>query len=260
MAVGLVIYARWIEPGWIQVTQHTIYVHGLPKSLDGITIVQLSDLHRGRRVNDSLIEQSVKIAQSESPDIVVLTGDYVSSGEGNAEPCARMLGQLKPRMGTYAVLGNHDYWYGELEVIRAMRSQGIVVLRNTNRQVAPGLYIIGIEDIWAGYPDVKKSWSGVDPNAAQIVLAHSPRAVKLFSSHRCLALTGHTHGGEFKIPLIPRSKLPGLRGWEYIQGWYKTGNTDLYVNRGIGLVNPAKIRFLSRPEISVFHLRSVDTQ
>lgn len=252
--IALAIYARKIEPRWIEVTQHTVYVKGLPKNLEGMTVVQLSDLHRGRKVSDSLIKRAISITQKQSPDIVVITGDFVSRGPENASKCADMLSVLKPRLGTYAVLGNHDYWNGKNKVMQALRAENIIVLNNQNMQIAPGLYMIGIEDLWAGHPDAKKAWAGVDPDAAQIVLSHSPRGVKLFSNHNCLALTGHTHGGEFKIPLIPRSKLPGLRGWEYIQGWYRVGNVNMYVNRGIGLVNPLRIRFLSRPEVSVFKL------
>ncbi|MEN6372802.1 MAG: metallophosphoesterase [Armatimonadota bacterium] len=255
LAAVLHVYARKIEPRWIQVTRYDVQLNGLPSSLDGLKVVQLSDTHRNHKTPDSIIKKAVKLANRESPDIVVITGDFINKGIENAKPCAEMLSKLKAPKGVYAVMGNHDCWYGADKVTRALESKGIHVLTNKNHRIAPGLYVIGIDDVWTGHPDVNRAWSGVDENAGQILLSHSPLAMPLFRDKNCLALTGHTHGGQYTIPFIPRNKLPGLRGSPYISGWYREGNAQMYVNRGIGMA-VVPVRFLCRPEVTVFTLRS----
>ena len=251
----LAVYVLIIEPRWIAVTHYDVYLSGLPPDLDGTKIVQLSDLHRGNKVPDSIIKRAVRLANAENPDVVVLTGDFINTSAANAEPCARMLSLLNARRGKFAVLGNHDHWYGARKVTDDLEAHGIQVLTNRNHLVAPWLYIIGIDDYWAGHPNIKRAWSGVDENVGQVLLSHTPRAAPLFVNKRCLALTGHTHGGQFIIPFIRRNRLPGLRGSPYISGWYQNGKSSMYVNRGIGMAM-VPIRFLCRPEITVFTLKS----
>lgn len=246
-------YSVWVEPRWIEVTRHEVQLAGLSEALDGTKFVQISDLHRSDTVPDSVIEKTVRIVNSEKPDIVVLTGDFVNHPAENAGPCAEMLSKLKARLGIFAVLGNHDHWTDAETVANALRSAGIVVLDNENREVAPGLFLIGIDDEWAGRPDPELAWSGVDESAGQVLLSHSPLAVDLVSDRRCLMLTGHTHGGQVTIPFISRSRLPGLKGWKYIDGWYTHNDVKMYVNRGIGMIRPA-VRFRCRPEVAVFTL------
>lgn len=255
VAILLAVYALFLEPRWIKVTHYDVYLPGLPPSLDGARIVQLSDLHRGKKTPDSIIKRAVRITNSEKPDIVIITGDFINTNASNAEPCAQILSHLKARWGKFAVLGNHDHWYSARTVTDKLEAYNIQVLNNSNSRVAPGLYIIGIDDKWAGHPDVKKAWSGVNENAGQVLLSHTPQAAPLFRDKRCLALTGHTHGGQFTIPFIRRNRLPGLRHSPYISGWYQDGNTSMYVNRGIGMA-VAPIRFRCRPEVTVFTLKS----
>lgn len=256
VVLAVVYYARRVEPNWIEITRYNVVLTGLPKGLDGLKIVQLSDLHRRTPGSDVRIRRAVDIAQAEHPDLVALTGDFVSVTSANARPCARILSALKPRLGMYAVLGNHDYWHGSKGVVSALSAEGITLLTNANRQIAPGLYLVGLDDSWAGHPDAVKAWQGVDEGCAQVVLAHNPGTVSRFQEHRCLALTGHTHGGEVDVKLVSRSKLPGLLGFKYIKGWYHVGKVDMYVNRGIGIVNPFRARLICRPEVTVFTLRS----
>lgn len=255
LGIGLYVYAKKIEPRWIQATRHEVQLVGLPGSLDGLKVVQISDVHRSEQTPDSIIEKAVRLANSESPDIIVLTGDFINKGPENSEICAKILSKLKAPKGIYAVLGNHDHWNGRAIITNALESKGIHLLTNKNRQVAPGLYIIGIDDYWSGHPNVNRAWSGVDESKGQILLSHSPLAMPLFRGKNCLALTGHTHGGQYTIPFIPRNKLPGLKGSPYISGWCREGNTQMYVNRGIGSVI-VPVRFLCRPEVTVFTLRS----
>jgi len=162
LGIGFYVYAKKIETRWIQVTRYEVQLAGLPDSLDGLKVVQLSDVHRSDRTPDSIIEKAVRLANSESPDIIVLTGDFINEGPENPEICAKILSRLKAPKGIYAVLGNHDHWNGQLKITRALESKGIHLLTNKNMQVAPGLYIIGIDDYWSGHPNVSRAWSGVD--------------------------------------------------------------------------------------------------
>jgi uncharacterized protein len=224
----------------------------LPERDDGLRILQISDLHRRQAVPDWLIENAISIANREKPDLVVLTGDFVSSGKDNARKCAGMLAQLKARYGCYAVLGNHDHWEGASEVTRSLESVGVHVLVNSNAKVAGGLYLVGLDDLWAGRPDSVRAWKGVPRNAAQVLLCHNPQPDRM-GGHTCLMISGHTHGGQINIPGVARNTLPGLRGARYVEGWYKRAEVRMYVNRGIGMVNPP-IRLFCRPEITIYSL------
>jgi predicted MPP superfamily phosphohydrolase len=201
-----------IEPRWIEVTRYDMYLPGLPDELDGIRIEQISDLHRSKRVPDSIIEKAVRITNEQSPDIVAVTGDFINTSSANAEPCAKMLSKLDTRMGVYAVLGNHDHWYSAKDVTHALESNGVRVLTNKNREIAKGLFIIGVDDMWSGRPDIKRAWSGIRESSAQVLLSHTPTAIELVKNKRCMILSGHTHGGQITIPFIKRNELPGLKG------------------------------------------------
>ena len=244
-----------IEPNRLEITKHNVTMPKLPGELNGLKIVQLSDLHRSSIVPDDLIRSAVKMTNDLSPDIVVLTGDFVSNTSENARPCAEMLSELRTRIGTYAVLGNHDHWAGRETVIARLKDHGIMTLVNQNIEPAPGLVLLGLDDYWVGAPNFTKTWKGADPSAAQIFLSHNPFAVSKMNSKDCLMLSGHTHGGQAIISFIPIGSLPALRRWKYIKGWYNVGNTRLYVNRGIGMINPP-IRFMCSPEITQFTLFS----
>ena len=254
----MVAYSALRETRRLELRAYDVRVPGLPKELDGFRIAQLSDLHRSLIVPDSLIRRAVDLANTSRADVAVLTGDFVSRNADNAEPCARMLSRLRTRGGSFAILGNHDHWTDARTVAAALRRHGITVLDNKSVEVVPGLYLVGIDDQWAGRPDVPAAFAGVGSNACYVMLSHTPLAVDLFTGKRGLLITGHTHGGQVQIPLVNRKRLPGLRGWRYIQGWYREGDILMYVNRGIGTVNPA-VRFRCRPEVTVYVLHRGDS-
>jgi hypothetical protein len=244
-----------IEPFGIVVSHHDVPMRGLPHDLDGLKVAQLSDLHRSMIVPDMLIRTAVRMTNELAPDIVVLTGDFVSHASSNAAPCAEMLSSLKAHRGIYAVVGNHDHWTNVRVVTESLKSHGFEVLSNANTRLSPGLTILGLDDYWAGEPDQGKTWKGANTRDACIFLSHNPGAVREMKGRECLMITGHTHGGQVNIPFIPRNLLPDMRGWKYISGWYREGKVDMYVNRGIGTVFPP-IRFMCPPEITLFTLRA----
>ncbi len=253
LGFALFIDAVIIEPRSPVLTTYNVAIPNLPANMDGFRIVQLSDIHRRKTVPDSVIKKAVQIANSTHADAAVLTGDYVGKEPGNIAMSAQMLSGLKTRLGSYAVLGNHDHWTDANAVRKSFKAHGITILNNESARLAKGLYLAGIDDQWTGSPDVKAAFKNVGKTDACIMLSHTPLAVDLFKGHRGLLITGHTHGGQVMIPFVPRNRLPGLRGWKYIKGWYKVGNILMYVNRGIGMINPP-VRFLCRPEVTLYIL------
>lgn len=246
----------------VELTAYDVDVPGLPRELDGLRVVQLSDIHRSIMVPDSLIEQAIGKANSTHADIALLTGDFVSRGERNAEPCAKMLSKLDTRLGSYAVLGNHDQWTDATAVTRALSGQGIEVLRNRHCEPVKGLCLVGTDFVGVtglkpGHPYVRKAFRQLPQDACYVMVSHTPRAVICFQGKRGLLITGHTHGGQVQIPHVRRNRLPGLKGWKYIQGWYREGDILMYVNRGMGMVNPA-VRFRCPPEVTLYVLHPVD--
>lgn len=252
-AATVLVDALIIEPRAPVLSTYHVAVPNLPARLDGYRIVQLSDIHRRAAVPDSAIRKAVALANSTHADAAVLTGDFVGKGSAHIEPCFGMLAQLRTKRGSYAVLGNHDHWGRLDEICLAMRRHGVKLLNNSNAQVERGLYLVGIDDLWSGTPDVPSAFAGIDPGKTCVMLSHTPQAADLFRGHDGLLITGHTHGGQVQIPLIPRNRLPGLKGWKYIEGWYRVGGVLMYVNRGIGMIIPP-VRFRCRPEVTLFVL------
>ena len=252
-AVIVLIDGFLIEPRMPVLTTYHVAIPNLPRELDGFRIVQLSDIHRRRAVPDYTIRKAVRIANSTHADVAVLTGDFVGKGRSNIEPCFDMLARLRTRHGSYATLGNHDHW-GQLDAIRAsIDKHHIKLLNNSSDEIAPGLYLVGIDDLWSGKPDLAKAFEGVDTDRAYVMLSHTPLAVDLFKGYRGLLITGHTHGGQVQLPFVPMERLPGLKGWKYIEGWYRVGDILMYVNRGVGMIVPP-VRFRCRPEVTLYVL------
>lgn len=246
--------AVFLEPRWLRVTRHTVLLPHLPREQDGLTLVQLSDLHRGPMVSDDFLRRAVQVANGLGADVAVLTGDFISRSPRNAGPCAEILSALVAPRGRFAVLGNHDHWHRAHRVVTALEGVGIPVLINRSLPLAEGLFLAGVDDWWIGEPDLEATFRDVPPRQACVLLSHSPKVLPAVAHREVLVLAGHTHGGQVNLPPIPRRWLPGLRGWRYIAGWYREGQAQMYVNRGVGLIFPP-IRFCCPPEISLFTLR-----
>ena len=118
------LYARHIEPGWIECTRQEIRLPSLSKELDGLTIVQLSDIHLGPYLQVNDVRRAVELANDLHPDLIVLTGDYVSVSAHYSASCAEALATLHARHGLYAVLGNHDIWTDADLVADNLRGRG----------------------------------------------------------------------------------------------------------------------------------------
>jgi len=234
-------------------------VWGLPTPLRGFTIAQLSDFHVGPHVKAEDVRRAVQAANKLGPDLVVLTGDYVSGSAQYSKACARELAGLKAGHGVRAILGNHDFWTDADVVAASLRQAGLDVLRNEHRRLDVGgadVYLAGIEDVWSGRPDLEAALDGVPHGVPTVLLAHEPDFADQATRHNItLQLSGHSHGGQVRLPFVGAPILPYL-AHKYPYGLRRVGEMWLYTNRGVGLVAPP-VRFLCRPEITLLRLQAV---
>ena len=243
--------AYYIEPNRIEITRHEVSVPNWPGAQAPVTVAQITDLHHGPYVSLRTVRRAVQAAAGLGAHIIVLTGDFISRHEKYARPCAQVLSELRAPGGVFAVLGNHDYWENGETVTRELTRAGITVLTNASHRIAPGLWLVGVDDYWSGRPDVPRAFRDVPQEHAQIVLTHNPQIFPQLWHRRSVVLAGHTHGGQVNLPPIPRKYLPGLVGAPYIKGWYRRSNASMYVSRGVGMVTPP-VRFFCLPEIAHF--------
>ena len=249
------LYAFRIEPDWLQVRHVTVALPGLPPALDGFTIVHLSDLHLGPTVSVADIRHAVNVANTLKPDLVALTGDFVYRSADYAEPCAQELASLEATCGVVACLGNHDLWEDAPAIRQALTNVGIGVLVNAGLSLAGGaLWVAGVDDVWSGHPDLGIALDGAPTDAAVILLAHEPDYADTVSEHGGvdLQLSGHSHGGQVRLPFTGAPMLPYL-GQRYPAGLYRIGELTLYTNRGVGTIYPP-VRFNCRPEVALITL------
>ena len=189
-----------------------------------------------------------------SPDILCYGGDFLTRSADRLTGLMQLLGRARGVAGTFAVLGNHDHWIDADRIEAALSSIGVDVLRN--RSVAlpdnPGFRLTGIESFWGGAPDTAPL-SDAPPDSRHILLVHEPDPFdRLTDSRIALQLSGHTHGGQVRIPALGAISLPRL-GRRYQAGLYDNGGRRLYVNRGLGTVKH-HVRLNCRPEITLFTL------
>ena len=238
--------ARWRHGGRFIVNEERIWLDALPNSLHSLRIVQISDIHYGLFLPKDWLSEAVRQANRLKPDIIALTGDFVTYSRRNIGPVAELLGQLRARYGVFAVLGNHDFRVDPDAMTVALRRQRIEVLRNRHVSVGFGrqaIYLAGVDDYGYG-ADVRSTMRGVPGEAATVLLAHNPRVINLASRNRVsLVLSGHTHGGQVNLPLIGTVYGRSPERLRYKIGWDRMGDTQIYVSRGIGtIVLPWRVR------------------
>lgn len=267
-ALGGACYTTLIEPHWLTLERVDVPIPSLPADLNGFTIAQLSDLHRGPVVAQENVAQAVELALQQQADLIVLTGDYVSRSAKYALSCAEALsplaasGEKAPLLvggagggNVLACLGNHDHWTDADAVAKALADAGITVLRNASREVADGLWVAAVDDVWEQHADLDKALKRIPAGATVVLLAHEPDyADEVAADGRVsLQLSGHSHGGQVRLPFVGPPALPYL-AHKYHSGRYRVGGMWLYVNRGVGLISPA-VRFNCRPEVTLLTLR-----
>ncbi len=266
-AAGLV-YA-FAEPRWFGVTRRTVVLPGLPPSLDGLRLVQLSDIHHGPWLSLGHVRDVVDACNALNPDVVLLTGDYVLHSSAYARPVVEELARLRPAIGTVGVLGNHDWSEGASVVRRAFADVGLPLIDNARRVLTPdrqlvedapeGLALCGVDDLWRGRPDPRRALGGLPPDMPRLLLSHNPDvaevAAPVFRELRVdLMISGHTHGGQVWVPGFGTPFVPSRYGQKYAQGLVQGPACPVFVCRGIGLAT-VPLRLGVPPEMSVLELR-----
>jgi predicted MPP superfamily phosphohydrolase len=234
-----------------------IPIKNLKPALEGFKIVQLSDFHLLPLTQPSQVRRAVEIANSLKPDLTVLTGDYVYREIEAMQTLSPILEGLNARHGVFACLGNHDHWMGVEAIKAGLRSARLPVLVNRGVLLPVGkdsLYLAGLDDAWIGRPDLKSALQGAPDEVPVVLLAHEPDSADIYTSDGriSLQLSGHTHGGQIRLPGIGALLLPYL-GHKYDMGLYQVKGMWLYTNRGIGVIFEP-LRFNCRPEVSEFTL------
>lgn len=246
----------WGYAGGIEVNEHRITLSNLPASFAGLRIVHLTDIHHGLYLPLQAVLDAVELSNRLEPDIVALTGDFITYSRSYIDPVAEVLGTLKARCGVFATLGNHDFRVGAEAVTRALRRAGVDVLRNHNAEIRRGsqsLYVAGIEDL--GYKaDLSRATRGIPEDAPVVLLSHNPGIIRRAARAGIgLVLSGHTHGGQFKLPVVGSIYGKPLERTRFKSGLDTLGGTQIYVSRGIGTV-VLPVRYRCPAEIPVFHL------
>ncbi len=271
-----------LRTGSLTVESFTHAIPGLPSQLNGTQLVHLSDLHYdGLRLSEQLLAEAIAATNRAQPDLIVITGDFVTDSPDPIHELVKRLKTLHSRHGIYAVLGNHDYYYRHScrEITQALSQIGVQVLSNDIAYpCGTGLAIVGFADMWACPLQPELVMTSLDPQLPRLVLCHNPDSADLLQPWRVdLQLSGHTHGGQIVLPFGPplpqmvyqvRTSLPCslwrlLRGkprsphrvvqhWEWASGLHRVGANWLYVNRGLGTYFPG--RLFCPPEVTVITL------
>jgi len=262
-AYGLANYSRHIEPHELSIERIELTLPRLPPAFNGFRIAMLSDFHYGAYI-EQLIRNAVAAANEASVDLAFLTGDFISwrhdrgpRAAHDADACASILAGLNARLGRIGIMGNHDFAPRAQVVSEPLEARGIRVLRNAAIPMERNdsrLWIAGTDDVLEGRPDVAKTLQSVPQTEPTILLSHEPDyADEVLRYSVDLQLSGHSHGGQVRLPVIGAPILPQM-GEKYPMGLYKLGRMQLYTNRGLGMISP-RIRFNCAPELTLLTLR-----
>lgn len=257
-------YATLIEPRWLRFQRHDLRLFTRTPDRP-LRLLHLSDLHASWHVADSLIERAISLAVASQPDLICVTGDFVTGRDGYDPTWYRQqLERLSRAAPTFGVLGNHDggLWsrsrggHQTHEPVRDMVEEaGITMLHNSSRRVqveGRTIQLTGVGDLWAGEIDAKRAFRDNDPQLPTILLSHNPDSKEIFRNHRWnLMLSGHTHGGQIRIPAAGAPFAP-VFDHRYVDGLREWESRWIHVSRGVG--NALSVRVNCPPEISVLRL------
>lgn len=253
------VYAQGIEPRWFAIKTIDVKIAGLDPAFEGYKIVQLTDLHaRSAVMNRQQLEKVANLANQQQPDLIALTGDYITNDASKSEEMlTNAFGKLQASDGVVATMGNHDRGGDSTPIERALQVGKVKLLNNSVYSIerrGSKLNIAGVDDVWLKRADLPKTILQLPPTGTNILLAHEPDFGDIAAAYDrfALQLSGHSHGGQIVLPFAPRVTPP--LGKKYINGLYQIDRMQLYVSPGVGTVGPPKARFNCRPEISVLVL------
>lgn len=248
LAYGSLIEKRSIDFNKVDVLLQPEYAH-----LHGLKVALMSDFHHDDFGDDNLIRRAVKQINEEQADLVMLGGDYITDDIRGIDPLCEVLQDLRPRLGVFGVMGNHDVWHYHKVLKENMEKAGVRMLVNRGVDL-DGFSIVGLDSVWAGRPDLRKSLETVANENPVILGWHEPDTFATYNDPRIvLQLSGHTHGGQVCAPFFGPILLPSY-GRKFPAGLYRRDERSLYVTRGIGTMN-IPVRFLCPPEVAMLTMR-----
>jgi len=257
-------------PNRPRIVRQEIALRRWPARLEGFTMALLSDFHYDPYFSVHPLRSAIGMVNGLRPDLIALTGDFVSvpwfgdpaEAASAAEPCAQLLRQMRAPHGLWAVMGNHDAFTDPDRVTSTLRSTGIQVLLNQSEPIerdGARFWLGGVDDVLGGTADLDATLRDIPANEAAVLLAHEPDYADTVARYSVdLQLSGHTHGGQVRVPFVRPLYLPDLAK-KYVWGMYRIRGLALYTNPGLGTVN-VPVRMNCPPEITLLTIRRSATR
>jgi uncharacterized protein len=254
-----------LAPNRPRIVRQDFFLPRWPERMNGFTVALLSDFHYDSHFSIHPLRAAIAMVSRLHPDLIALTGDFVSVplvGDDQkaafaAEPCARLLRQMTAPHGLWAVMGNHDDGTDPEHVTRALQAENIRVLANHSEPIEQDgarFWLAGVNDVMSGTADLSKTIRVVPAGEAVVLLAHEPDFADEAAQYPIdLQLSGHSHGGQIRIPFLPPLYLPELAK-KYVWGTYHVGPLMLHTSAGLGTVG-VPMRLNCPPEITLLTLR-----
>jgi len=260
LAVGADAYG--LEPNWIDVERVEVPIRGLGAGFDGYRIALLSDVHWPHFSSRRVVERAIRRANAFEPDLIALPGDLCDNSPSGTVPDLRgLFDGLRARDGIVGTLGNHDHRLHDVEGLRRelARNTPIEIVENRHRLLRRGndtLALGGVGDLWYGLVDPVAAFAGVPEDVPRIMLSHNPDVAEdqVWPVRIDLQLSGHTHGGEVRVPFGPAPHIPSKYGNKFREGLVEGRSHRVYVTRGVCSIK--HIRFWCRPEVTHLTLRA----
>ncbi len=259
-AAGAAANAFLIEPGRLAVTRREIRCPNLPAALDGLRVGLMADLHFKPDQDSELLQDAVDALNAGKPDLIALPGDFIDNNDSVLAPMLAILSRLGAAHGVFGSMGNHDGWTTDASRMRSrFEKAGISFLVNRHTRISvrnESLAIAATDYIWRGKPDPAKTLRGIPATTPVIALVHEPDFFDEMKRHRAidLQLSGHTHGGQCRVPFVGYAPAKVAYGKKYIYGDFASGDSRLFVTRGLG-TSGLRVRFACLPEVALLTLR-----
>jgi len=236
--IVIVVLFVLYESRKVEMDFYTVPVAQLPPGLENLRIAVLSDIHYSPQMEDAFLDRIIARINEEHPDMVLITGDLASFHTQWVLQVPEHLAKLSSRYGTFVVPGNHDHCYGRQTLMKKLEAAGITVLRNQHMQVGPGdcsIQLIGIDDPATFRDETEEVLEKLPREGMRILMCHSPDGIRPAIREKVpLILTGHTHGGQIRLPFVGALFLPTREEREFDRGWFRQSQSWIYVSRGLG--------------------------
>jgi predicted MPP superfamily phosphohydrolase len=242
---------------WHQIETHRLQQRAVSIALglnQPLRVAALGDIHFDPLYEVDYLAHVAASLTALRADLIVYTGDFLTHQTARMADLAAILSRATSRLGAYATLGNHDHWAGAALIMRELEKNGIRVLRNESIALAgeEEVYLSALDSFWSGIPN-PHILEKTPVSSRHLLLVHEPDPFLHLDNPRIkLQISGHTHGGQVRMPMVGALVLPRY-GELFQQGLYRRDGRLLYVNRGVGTVHP-HVRFHCPPEITVFEI------